>query len=135
MRITSNPKFQAFDSNGVPLAGGKLYSYKAGTSTAKATYADKAGTANDNPVILDSRGEATVYLSGSYKLILKDSADVTIWTLNNVPGDEFYNISGAGSDLPTAISDAGTDETTILIDEPVSITADLTIPSTVHLWV
>lgn len=83
------PKFQAFDSNGDPLSGGKLYTYISGTTTAKATYPTlmdaEAGTnANANPVILDSRGEATVVLTGSYKLILKTSADSQLWSVDAV---------------------------------------------------
>lgn len=79
------PKSQFFDDNGNPLAGGKLYSYKAGSSIPLATYADKAAAVpNANPVILNSRGEALIFLSAqAYKLILKDANDVTIWTLDN----------------------------------------------------
>ena len=80
-----NPKVQFFDDNGDPLSGGKIYSYEAGTSTPKATYSEATGTTeNANPVILDSRGEAAIYLSGAYKLILKDSDDVQIWSMDNV---------------------------------------------------
>jgi microcystin-dependent protein len=77
---------QFFDDNGDPLAGGKLYCYAAGTSTFQATYTTAAGSVeNANPVILDSNGRAPVYLSSSsYKFVLKDSNDVTIWTEDNV---------------------------------------------------
>jgi microcystin-dependent protein len=77
---------QFFDNNGNPLAGGKLYCYAAGTTTFQATYTTAAGTVeNANPVILDSNGRAPVYLSSSsYKFVLKDSNDVTIWTEDNV---------------------------------------------------
>jgi len=83
------PKLQYFDNNGDPLSGGLLYSYYTGTTTAKATYptlADAlAGTnANTNPVVLDSRGEANVVMSGSYKFVLKTSAGTTLWTVDNV---------------------------------------------------
>jgi hypothetical protein len=45
------PLFRAFDPNGLPLAGGKVYTYAAGTSTPLATYTDQAGsTTNANPV-------------------------------------------------------------------------------------
>ncbi len=84
-QIAYNPKFQAFDSAGDPLASGKLYTYAAGTSTPKDTWADAGEvTLNANPVVLDSRGEATIYGNGSYKFILKDSADATIWTVDNI---------------------------------------------------
>jgi hypothetical protein len=81
------PKFQAFKSNGDPLSGGKLYTYTPGTTTNKTTYSDKALTsANTNPVVLDSNGEATVYGTGEYKFVLKDSDDVTLWTVDNISG-------------------------------------------------
>jgi microcystin-dependent protein len=77
---------QFFDNNGDPLAGGKLYTYAAGSSTPLATYTTAAGSVeNANPVILDANGRAAVYLSGSsYKFVLKDSNDVVIWTEDNV---------------------------------------------------
>lgn len=73
------PIFRAFDSNGKPLAGGKLYSYLTGTTTPQATYADPTGTPNDNPVILDANGEAIVYLDSVkvYALKLTDAAGAT----------------------------------------------------------
>lgn len=77
-----------FDQNGLPLSGGKLWSYQAGTNTPKATYVDKAeSAANTNPIILDSEGYADVWLtSGFYKFVLKDSNDVVLWTKDNVMG-------------------------------------------------
>ena len=78
-----------FDSNGNPLAGGKLYTYASGTSTPQATYTDAGGgAANANPVILDANGEAAVWLDPtlSYKFVLKDSSDVTQWTVDGVVG-------------------------------------------------
>src|SRR5210317_408910 len=82
---TTNPLFQAFDHNGNPLSGGKLYTYEVGTTTLKTTYSDyDLQTANANPVILNSRGEATVYLAGPTKFLLKDSSDYTIWTFDNI---------------------------------------------------
>lgn len=81
------PKFRAFDSNGVPLAGGLLYTYQAGTTTPQATYTDQSATSqNANPVVLDASGSASVWLGSglSYKFVLKDSAGNTQWTADNV---------------------------------------------------
>jgi len=88
--IATPPKLQFFDANGNPLAGGKLYSYAAGTTTPLATYTDYGGgTANSNPVILDSRGEANVWFgTGQYKLKLTDADDVEVYTVDNLNGPD-----------------------------------------------
>ena len=88
--LSPAPKLQFFDAAGVPLVGGKLYSYQAGTTTPLATYTDASGaTFNTNPVILDSRGEANVWLgSASYKLALYTATDVLVWTVDNISSSE-----------------------------------------------
>lgn len=79
------------NSAGVPLVGGKLYTYDAGTSAPRATYSDAAGLIpNTNPVVLDARGEATIFWSGAYKVILKDSLDNTIWTVDQISDPNTY---------------------------------------------
>lgn len=80
------PKVQFFESNGEPLVGGKLYTYAAGTTSPLATYTDATGnTANANPVILNSRGEASVWLGPSrYKWVLYDADDVLIWSVDGI---------------------------------------------------
>jgi len=84
--VTPTAKTQFIDAAGAPLAGGKLYTYAAGTTTPQASYTDSTGaTANSNPVILDSRGEANVWLGeATYKFTLSDSNDVEIWTVDNI---------------------------------------------------
>ena len=80
------PKIQFEDSNGAPLSGGYLYTYAAGTSTPKDTYTDSTlATTNDNPIVLDSNGEAAVWLIEGelYKFVLKDSDAATRWTVDN----------------------------------------------------
>lgn len=88
--IATPPKLQFFTAGGVPLSGGKLYSYAAGTTTPLATYTSSTGgTANTNPVILDSRGEANVWFSSAtYKLKLTSSTDVEVWTVDNLNGPD-----------------------------------------------
>lgn len=85
--------WQFFDNNGVPLSGGKLYTYAAGTTTPAVTYTDNTGapgTENSNPIILDSAGRVTgeIWLQSAtnYKFLLATSTDITIWTKDDVPG-------------------------------------------------
>jgi hypothetical protein len=77
---------QFFTAAGLPLVGGKLFTYASGTTVPLATYTDSAGNfTNANPVILDSRGEASVWFGPSrYTLVLKDSLDNLIWTADGV---------------------------------------------------
>ena len=69
---------QFFDANGNPLAGGKLYTYAAGTTTPLATYTDQGGlTPNANPILLNAEGKASVWLgSAKYKFVLYNASDV-----------------------------------------------------------
>lgn len=84
--LTPSPKVQFFDANGEPLVGGKLYTYGAGTTSPLATYTSFTGNeANSNPVILDSRGQADVWLGPfRYKWILYDANDVLIWSVDGI---------------------------------------------------
>ena len=84
--LTPTPKTAFVNAAGEPLVGGKLYTYIAGTTTLQTTYTDStAATANTNPVILDSRGEANVWLGGAiYKFVLKDASDALIWSVDNI---------------------------------------------------
>lgn len=85
--IMPAPVFTGLDANGDPVAGGLLYTYEAGTTTPATTYSDVGLTvANANPVVLDSAGRATVFLTpgNSYKFLLKTAAASTVWTADNI---------------------------------------------------
>jgi len=86
MQLLPYIKGQFLDEDGAPLAGGKIFSYAATTSTPLATYTDQAGgTENENPVILDANGEASIWLStAAYKFIIKDANDQVLKTIDNV---------------------------------------------------
>jgi len=98
--------FQFFDNNGAPLNAGKIYTYQAGSSTPLATYTDNAGlVANTNPIILGTSGRPPneIWLTDGffYKFILKDSADVTIQTYDNLYGILGVVPSVSPSSVPT----------------------------------
>lgn len=83
---------QFLDANGVPRTGGKLFTYAAGTTTKLATYTDAGGgTPNTNPIVLDTLGDAKIWLPASvpYKYVLAPKTDTDpptnpIWTVDNI---------------------------------------------------
>jgi hypothetical protein len=80
---------QFFDDNGVPLAGGLIYTYQAGSSTPLVTYTTNGGTiANANPIVLDAAGrvpqEIWLLTGYSYKFVLQNADAVLIQTLDNI---------------------------------------------------
>ena len=104
--ISPEPRLQFFANDGSFLVGGKLYTYAAGTTTPLATYTTSTGLiANTNPVILDSRGEASVWLtSAKYKFVLKTAADVDIWTQDQLQGYANADGSNATGTWPISIT-------------------------------
>ncbi|MGE6494499.1 hypothetical protein ACQKFX_08020 [Cupriavidus metallidurans] len=80
MQLLQNGKQQFIDSGGLPLANGSVGFYAPGTLNPVPTYQDLAGTIlNTNPITLDSRGQAIVWGTGTYRQIVKDASGVTIW--------------------------------------------------------
>ena len=133
--LTASPFMQFTTTAGAPLIGGKLYTYEAGTTTPLASYTDSTGaTANTNPVILDTRGEAAIWLSpASYKFVLNDATDTPIWTADNLGG---LNISPAFTGVPTApTAISGTNTTQIATTAFVQLSAVAVIPvGGIILW-
>jgi hypothetical protein len=109
--------WQFFDDNGVPLAGGKIYTYQAGTTTPSPTYTSISGsTPHTNPIILNAGGRVPdageIWLIGgqSYKFILKTSTDVEIWSADNLsnaaPANQVQNFVGTGSQATFSLATA-----------------------------
>lgn len=141
-QLLINPKFLQFTDNGRLLSGGKVYTYEAGTTTAKTTYSDEALTTPlTNPIVLNARGECAtaIYFEGIVKVVLKDASDVTIWTQDNYKGFgnallSFVTVGTSGqtyTSIGAAIADGATD---MWLMEDQTLTADVTIPSgaTIH---
>lgn len=72
---------QYFTDGAAVCNGCLLNAYLSGTSTRRDTYSDTSGTANANPVVLNSAGRATVYLAVgvSYRLVLTNSTGGTTY--------------------------------------------------------
>ena len=83
---------QQFTNAGLPLIGGRLYTYATGTTTFKTAFTDVAGAIphtytpdglGGQYLALDARGElpASLYLAfGAYDLALKRADASTVWT-------------------------------------------------------
>lgn len=96
--ISPTPRFQFLSAAGIPLVGGTVTTYLAGTTTLLGTWQDQALTiANTNPIVLDARGECVIWLDGTkaYKFVLKNAVGVTQWTQDNI---------NAATDLQTALA-------------------------------
>jgi hypothetical protein len=103
-----------FSQTGVPLASGCVWTYASGTSSPLATYTDGTGNfVNSNPVILDSGGYGSIWLSNAsyrFKIVAYDGSNdncatgtlvrtvdyVSAWTILNQASNLF--VLGASSD-------------------------------------
>jgi hypothetical protein len=96
MAVNLSPVFgvagQLFDNNGNPLAGGKIFTYLAGSTTPATTYTSSLGNiAHSNPIVLDGAGRVPsgeIWLTDgiTYKFVVQDSANNLIGTYDNLTG-------------------------------------------------
>jgi hypothetical protein len=89
------PLFKAFTANCTFGTGYKLYTYEAGTTTLLTTYQDEDEvTPHANPIVLDSLGEAEIFINAPAKFSLTD-ADGNVQT--NWPVDDIdpYSVTAA----------------------------------------
>lgn len=108
--LSPTPRQRFVDGNGDPLAGGKLYTYYAGTLNPAVTYSDSGGTENANPVILDANGACDLWLSDAitYKFALTDANDVAIETVDDIS----IPAAGGGGGGGTGVLRAGSQNIT-----------------------
>jgi len=84
------PRLYALDA-GVALPAAKLYFWESDLTTPKDTFNDPdlaPGHANTNPVVASASGLfGPIFLKAeAYSVVLKTSADVTVWTQDHVSG-------------------------------------------------
>lgn len=124
-------QFLTTDGTNTPLAFGTVTTYAAGTTTLKSTYTDAAGlTLAPNPIQLNAAGipqtgNGGIWITGSYKIIVKDQFGVVVDDQDHVTS--FNNVvtatnpladtfSGNGSQTSFTLSQSlGTDPKTIMV--------------------
>lgn len=92
--ISPLPKFQ-FSQNGIPVAGGLVFTYESGTTIKQATYTNSQGaTPNTNPIVLDANGQCDMWLIQGlyYTIVLSPQGDTDppsnpYWTEPNITND------------------------------------------------
>lgn len=90
--LMPTPKPQFFAIAGIPLVGGKIYTYAAGTSTPLPTFSDAAGEIpQTNPIKLNSRGEPAnpIFWLGNYRVEIRDALGNLIYTVDNFNTDPY----------------------------------------------
>lgn len=131
MAVLMTPPYVRFFDNSspsLPLAGGKVYTYAAGTTTPQATYTDNTGnTQNANPVILDANGAASIWLSGSYKFVIEDASGNIIKTVDNISA--FATAAAGGLTTESTIASAATTDLGTASGNIIDITGTTTITS------
>lgn len=103
------------DSAGASLSAGKVYTYTSGTTTLKETWSDSAQTTvSANPIILDANGRALVFAEGSYKFVIKDSSNNTLYTWDNL------GYEGNSDSTIYAGNSSGSSNAYVLTPDPVA---------------
>lgn len=93
-----------FFSAGALVTSPKLYHYAAGTVTLKNIWSDRGETTTlAQPFVGDANGVFNFFADGLYKLVVKDSADNTLYTLDNFLIQDFLTPTFAeGSPISSA---------------------------------
>lgn len=122
MSIITGIRYKIF-KNGVVCPGGKLHTSISGTSTPLAVFTDAALTSPaTNPVVMDSNGEAVIYLdpTKTYRFADHDASDVLIKTpVDGITDVNFSSTSGVSSGFNKNVRASTTGLSSI-----ITITAD-----------
>ena len=95
---------QFFDNNGVPLSGGLIYSYDAGTTTPRATYTDNGGgTAN---IWMWGRKNGTDIAQSASRMQIQGNNAEAIMTVNffvEMSNGDYFELMYAVDDVSVII--------------------------------
>lgn len=78
---------QQFNMDGVPLSGGRLFTFQAASTTPQSTFQDEALTlVNPNPITLDASGRIPMFYvsDGHIKIRLEDKNGVVVIAADNI---------------------------------------------------
>lgn len=94
-----------------PSSGAQLFFYETGTTTPKDTYSDSAGTIpNANPVVANSLGQfPDIFITGTYKVVLKNSAGVQSWVADPVEEGAFTRLAATNGTALITHTQSGID--------------------------
>ncbi len=115
--LVNLPRQLVVDAEGEVRVGAKLYVYAAGSTTPISVYTTSSlAVAQSNPVVSVSSGLfPAIYLDpadGNYKLVLKDSDDVTLYTEDNIP-------AGGSTVFPVTADETAAGATPVDFNYPV----------------
>ena len=85
--VLPTPVFQAFDNNGDPCSGCRLYIYTSGTTEPAPVFRNRArSTPHTSPIVLDAAGRRPIFLTTAtrYDVVLRSPNDVAIWSINAI---------------------------------------------------
>jgi hypothetical protein len=141
---------QQMDANGDPMSGAKVYVYDVGTTTPKNVFS-APGLANPadlaaNPIVCDSAGrhDMRYIATGAYKIVVKTSAEVTVYTRDNIDGrvpigSGALGIANGGTGATTSgaalsnLGAAGASEVAALSAEVASLSGALASTEKTHI--
>ena len=98
-----------YPGTGNPLSGGYVYTVQVGTSAVygsppaypMTTYADALGVMpNANPIILDSNGEAPIFITGPLRLVVFDQNGNALPSQDNISAAPAITSTYNHSDIP-----------------------------------
>lgn len=123
------------------LIGGKVYFYSPGTTSTSGitVYLDKDGSQlANNPYTLDGDATAQLYASGSYRIVIKDVNGVTQFDRDNLyfsSGPDYVTQLAIGNyaTLAAAVTAIGSSSARLLINEAITVAADLSVPANIIL--
>ncbi len=94
------PKVFFLNDQGKPCVGCRVCTFSEGSSTPKLTYSDEALTVpNSNPIILNNRGEGSIWLDGKYRIKLLPATEsdcltgTSIFTVDHVSAQPYGSLA------------------------------------------